>query len=139
MTKDYLAILDACVLVGGGLRDTLLRLAETPRLYIPKWSDDIITETVRTLQNRLNKTQEQTDHLVSELRRAFPEAWVCGYQIFQDPLRTHPKDRHVLAAAIKCSAQTIVTFNLKHFPREALEPLDVEAIHPDEFLVNQFH
>ena len=27
MGTDYLAILDACVLVGGGLRDTLLRLA----------------------------------------------------------------------------------------------------------------
>lgn len=48
MDKDYLVILDACVLVGGGLRDTLLRLAETPRLFVPKWSDDIINETVRT-------------------------------------------------------------------------------------------
>jgi hypothetical protein len=45
----------------------------------------------------------------------------------------------VLAAAIKCSAQAIVTFNLKDFPEEGLLPFDIEAIHPDEFLVNQFH
>jgi hypothetical protein len=32
-----------------------------------------------------------------------------------------------------------VTFNLQDFPPEALEPYDIEAIHPDEFLVNQFY
>jgi hypothetical protein len=124
MDKDYLVILDACVLVGGGLRDTLLRLTETPRLFVPKWSDDILSETVRTLQKKFGKSAGQTDHFVSELRRAFPEAWVCGYKILEEPLRVHPKDRHVLAAAIKCSAQAIVTFNLKDFPREGLEPFD---------------
>jgi hypothetical protein len=139
MNKDYLAVLDACSLVGGGLRDTLLRLAETPRLYVPKWSEDIINETVKTLQNRMGVAPDRTDHLVAELRQAFPEAWVCGYQGLQDSLRVHPKDRHVLAAAIKCSAQTIVTFNLKDFPPEGLTPFDIEAIHPDEFLVNQFY
>ena len=134
-----MAVLDACVLVGGGLRDTLLRLAETPRLYVPKWSDEIIDETVRTLRSRFGKSAEQTGHLVSELRLAFPEAWVCGYQELRASLQTDPKDTHVLAAAIRSCSQTIVTFNLKHFPREALQPYDIEAIHPDEFLVNQFH
>jgi hypothetical protein len=116
MTKDYLAILDACSLVGGGLRDTLLRLAETPRLYLPKWSEDIINEVVRTLQGRLRKTPEQTEHLVSELRRAFPEAWVCGYQILQEPLKVHPKDRHVLAAAIKMLGSDHRYFQPERFP-----------------------
>lgn len=32
-----------------------------------------------------------------------------------------------------------MTFNVRHFPAESLRPYDVEAIHPDEFLVNQFH
>ena len=52
MTKDYLVVLDACVLVSAGLRDTLLRLAESPRLYVPKWSEDIIEEMARTLRER---------------------------------------------------------------------------------------
>jgi hypothetical protein len=54
-------------------------------------------------------------------------------------LTNEAKDRHVLAAAIRSSAQTIVTFNLKHFPAEALRQYDIEAMHPDDFLVNQFH
>jgi hypothetical protein len=46
---------------------------------------------------------------------------------------------HWLAAAIRASAQTIVTFNLKHFPDSALEQFEIEAVHPDEFLLNQFY
>ena len=139
MNKDYLAVLDACVLVGAGLRDTLLRLAETPRLYVPKWSDDIIAETKRTLENKLGKTSSQTEHLLRELKRAFPEAWVSGYKNLEGALRNDPKDRHVLAAAIRCGAQTIITFNLKDFRAGALAEYDIEAVHPDEFLVNQFY
>jgi len=40
----------------------------------------------------------------------------------------------VLAAAILSGADTIVGFNLKDFPEEALKPYDSEAQHPDEFL-----
>jgi hypothetical protein len=77
--------------------------------------------------------------LRSELVKSFPEASVTSYQNLEAVLTNHPKDRHVLAAAIRCSAQTIVTFNLKHFPESALQPFDIEAIHPDQFLVDQFH
>jgi predicted nucleic acid-binding protein len=116
MTKDYLAVLDACVLVPAGLRDTLLRLAETPRLYVPKWSDEIIMEMRRTIIRKLKKTDVQADHLVESLRQAFPEAWVTQSNELESALTNDPKDRHVLATAIRSSAQTIVTFNLKHFP-----------------------
>lgn len=51
----------------------------------------------------------------------------------------HPKDRHVLAAAVVCGAQTIVTFNLKDFPEDALVHWNVEAQSPDEFLIHQYH
>lgn len=47
-------------------------------------------------------------------------------------------DRHVLAAAIRCKAQAIVTYNLKDFPADVLREFDIEAIHPDVFLINQF-
>ncbi|MGB6131557.1 MAG: hypothetical protein WBG54_07240 [Acidobacteriaceae bacterium] len=49
-----------------------------------------------------------------------------------------PKGRHVLAA-VACGAQTIVTFNLKDFPPEALAPWNVKAQSPDEFLIHQYH
>jgi len=139
MTKDYLAVLDACVLVPAGLRDTLLRIAETPRLYVPKWSDEIMDEVGRTLINKLHKTEAQVRHLIDELTVAFPEAWVKGSKELEVVLANDPKDRYVLAAAIRSGAQSIVTFNIRHFPPDALKAYDVEALHPDEFLVNQFH
>jgi hypothetical protein len=46
-----------------------------------------------------------------------------------------PEDRHVLAAAIQCQAQAIVTNNLKDFPAAALEPHGVKALSADEFLL----
>jgi hypothetical protein len=43
----------------------------------------------------------------------------------------------VLAAAIAGGAQSIVTFNLVDFPTARLEPLNIEAVHPDAFLLDQ--
>jgi hypothetical protein len=48
-----------------------------------------------------------------------------------------PDDRHVLAAAIRCDADLIVTFNLKDFPSEILAQYDIEVQHPDLFLLHQ--
>jgi len=48
-----------------------------------------------------------------------------------------PKDRHVLAAAVRGNADAMVTANLKDFPPTALAPYELEALHPDEFLLDQ--
>jgi hypothetical protein len=48
-----------------------------------------------------------------------------------------PDGRHVLAAAIRTSADLILTFNIKDFPAELLRPYGIEACHPDPFLVDQ--
>jgi predicted nucleic acid-binding protein len=135
----YQVILDACVLVNAALRDTLLRIAEPPRLYLPRWSEEILIETMRTLETKLGVTREQTAHLAGELRKHFEDAWVEGYEPLIPIMVNHPKDRHVLAAAVHCGAQTIVTLNLRDFPEAALSPWDVVAQSPDEFLVHQFH
>jgi hypothetical protein len=50
-----------------------------------------------------------------------------------------PKDRHVLAAAVASEAQTIVTHNLADFPADALAPWNIQAQHPDEFLLGLFN
>jgi hypothetical protein len=49
-------------------------------------------------------------------------------------MTNHPKDRHVLAAAVVSKAQYIVTSNLRDFPAAALRPYRIEAHGPDEFL-----
>jgi len=48
-----------------------------------------------------------------------------------------PKDRHVLAAAVRANAEVLVTFNTRDFPEPALKSYDVTVIHPDEFLLDQ--
>ena len=46
-------------------------------------------------------------------------------------------DRHVLAAAIRCSAQVIVTENRRDFPESELKKYDIEVQSADEFLCDQ--
>jgi hypothetical protein len=49
-------------------------------------------------------------------------------------MKNDPKDRHVLAAAVASKAAVIVTANIRHFPKEVLEPFAVRALPPDTFL-----
>ena len=72
---------------------------------------------------------------VSQL--AFPDAEVTGYRSLIDGLTCDPKDRHVLAAAVRADAAAIVTFNIGDFPTASLEPFEIEVIHPDTFLLDQ--
>lgn len=67
--------------------------------------------------------------------RAVPDCMVEGFDDLIAGLSLPDlDDRHVLAAAIRAGAQTIVTFNLKDFPAERLESYGVEAQHPDDFV-----
>jgi len=138
VTAGTQVVLDACVLVNAALRDTLLRIAEPPRLYLPRWSKDILEETTRTLETKLGLSSLQTSHLVAELKRHFADCWIAGYEAYVPSMTNDAKDRHVLAAAVHAKAPIIVTFNIKHFPREALAPWKVTALTPDAFLVEQF-
>ena len=49
MRADYRVVLDACVLIPMPLADTLLRMAEAPRLYLPRLSKLIMDEATRNL------------------------------------------------------------------------------------------
>lgn len=134
----FVVVYDACVLYPAPLRDFLLRLALT-ELFAARWSDQINDEWQRNL---LAKRPELTDKLgrtLSLMHQALPDAIISGHEALIEGLTLpDPDDRHVLAAAIRAGAQLIVTFNLKDFPTTALEPFGVEAVHPDDFVVQQF-
>jgi hypothetical protein len=68
-----------------------------------------------------------------------PDCLIEGYESLIEGL-TLPdaNDRHVVAAAIKGQAESIITFNLKDFPSTELASLGLTAIHPDEFLCDMF-
>jgi hypothetical protein len=55
----------------------------------------------------------------------------------KEPMPRTTKDRHVLAAAVRGSADVVVTFNTSGFAEAALKPYDVSAVHPGEFLLDQ--
>ena len=77
-----------------------LRLAEPPRLYEPKWSEEIIRETIRTLESKLGWPRSLIGYLEAELRAHFGEAWISGYEALLPRMTNDEKDRHVLA--VRC-------------------------------------
>lgn len=121
ISGNFLAVLDACVLWPASLRDTLLRLAESPRQYIPKWTEQIWQEVVRNLEAKGRSSPAQIEYLLSRIHTHFPEAFVNNYEGFIEVMTNEPKDRHVVAAAIRWGAEVIVTSNLKDFRDKALE------------------
>jgi predicted nucleic acid-binding protein len=136
--NSYVAVLDACVLVPMPLCHTLLNLAEEPALYIPKWSEEILAEVSRVLL-RLNRSEDQIKRRLTAMHTSFEDAVIEGYEDLIQVMKNDPKDRHVLAAAVRGGAHVIVTQNIKHFPLEALKPYGIARATADEFLCNQFY
>lgn len=137
MPSNFVALFDACVLYSSPLRSLLMDLALTD-LFRARWTDEIHEEWIRSV------ARERPDILREKLLRTrdlmnshVRDALVTGYESLISGLcLPDENDRHVLAAAIRCNASVIVTFNLKDFPDEALAPWDIEAQHPDEFISN---
>ena len=118
---QYIVVLDACVLAPMPIADTLLRLAEEPAFYT------------------LRYTQTQVDRRINAMRTAFPDAAVTGYEDLTEAMKNDSKDRHVLAAEVRCGAHAIVSDNKKHFPAKALTPYGLECMSADEFIKHQYH
>jgi len=76
--------------------------------------------------------------LQAELRAHFCEAWISGYEALIPQMTNDEKDRHVLAAAVHRQVPLLITFNLRHFGDEQLEPWGVRALHPQYFLIEIF-
>ncbi|UIJ35129.1 PIN domain-containing protein [Allobranchiibius sp. GilTou73] len=125
---------DTCALFGGTLNDTFLRLAELGAYQI-LWSDGVLTELERNLADRVGP--EGARRRVSAMRAAFPDAAVADYEDLAHAMTCEPKDRHVLAAAVRGHAEVLITFNIKDFPASSLAPHAVTVVHPDDFLLDQ--
>jgi predicted nucleic acid-binding protein len=86
-----------------------------------------------------NRPDLQRDQLARTRDLMNAHVWDClveNYASLIDSLELPDRnDRHVLAAAIHAKANFIVTFNLKDFPHGKLKPYDIEAIHPDNFIM----
>ncbi len=137
--SNFTVVFDACVLYPSPLRSFLMYLAMTD-LYRTRWSNDIHEEWIQSVQTRYPDFTRQQGEKIRDLMNAHAgDCLVTGYESLIPTLELpDPDDRHVLAAAIRCGADLIVTFNLKHFPESTLKPYGIEAQHPDDFLGFQF-
>jgi predicted nucleic acid-binding protein len=136
--SQLIALLDASVLFPAAPRDTLLRAAEAT-LFQPRWSEEILQELGRNLIADAGLREDQVRRLLAAIHRRFPLAAVTEYEEFVNNVTNHPKDRHVLSAAISAHAQVIVTNNLRHFPANALDPFGIQAQSADSFLHDLFN
>jgi len=135
-TSVLTAFLDASVLYPALLRDILLRLA-LRGVFRARWSSTVQDEWVAALiRNRPDIPQARIERTRRLMDARINDAVVEGYEHRISSI-TLPDadDRHVLAAAIHCGARVIVTANLRHFPAESLALHDVEAQHPDVFVL----
>lgn len=135
--SNFTAIYDACVLYPAPLRDFLIRLAITD-LFRARWTDEIHSEWIRNvLKNRPELTLEQLTRTKDLMNKHVRDCLVTGYEALITSLELpDPNDRHVLAAAIRCHASIIVSFNLKDFPPKALLRYGIKSQHPDEFILH---
>src|SRR3954453_8578897 len=75
LVNEYIVVLDACGLLPMPLCDTLLRLAEEPAFYLPRWSRETLDEVRRNLV-RWGYRADQADRRIRSMRAMFEDAEV---------------------------------------------------------------
>ena len=131
----FTCVLDTNVIYPIDIRDLLFWFAHYD-LFTPKWSKHIFDEWYNVML-RKGVSKEEASKRIRKANMAFPDALVENYESLIDGLELpDPKDCHVLAAAIKISANTIVTNNLKDFPKENLNNFGLTAKSADDFITD---
>ncbi|HEX9198829.1 MAG TPA: PIN domain-containing protein [Acidobacteriaceae bacterium] len=135
----FIVFYDANVLYPAGLRNLLMHLA-LMGVFRAKWSADVHEEWIGSLlENRPDLTRGQLERTRQLMDKAAPDALVTGYEhLIPDLVLPDERDRHVLAAAVHGGASILVTCNLMDFPAQTLQQFDIEAQHPDEFILYLF-
>jgi predicted nucleic acid-binding protein len=130
----FTALFDADVLHPAGQRDLLIRLAQVG-LFRGRWTVRILDEMESSVIARHPEHAGKLTRTRDLMCAAVPDCLVIGYEDLIEALTLpDPDDRHVLAAAIRCGAQVIVTNNQRDFPQDVLDEYAIEAQTADEFL-----
>lgn len=127
-------MLDACVLFPTVLRELLIGAAGAGLLRAC-WTDRILEEWARAVRKLGPGAEPLARAEIAALRAGFPQAEVP--QAPHIAARLHLPDEgdlHVLAAAIACGADGIVTFNAADFPRATLAAEGLTRRDPDGLL-----
>ena len=104
-------------------------------LFRARWTERILDEWTLNLLEQKPHLERSIRSQLHAMQEHFAEALVTVYEPLIGTLELpDADDRHVLAAAIHCGAQYIVTDNLTDFPAEVLARFDIDAIDADGFL-----
>lgn len=141
----HLVVLDACVLMSGVLRPTLLGLAQAG-LFRPLWSARIGDEWRRNASRLWDIPLSILETEWQIMQTAFPQADAGDVAAYEAGLRySDPKDWHVIAAGLAGRARsglthrpevTVLTWNLKDFNRGELRRQGLDAWSPDRLLTH---
>ena len=107
-------------------------------LFKAHWTEQIHEEWINSLLRTGKYQRDKLERAKALMNMHVRDAIVTDYEAFIETVDLpDPNDRHVLAAAIRCNADAIITINLKHFPPSALNAYGVEPLHPDDFIYYQ--
>lgn len=109
-------------------------------VYEARWTAEIHAEWMRNVaENHSDISLANLARVRDLMNKHVTDANVTGYEHLIAALTLpDPDDRHVLAAAVRCGARYIITFNRKDFPAAALQKHGIAALHPDVFLSDRF-
>ncbi len=136
MISTFTVVFDANVLFSIRLTSLLMELAMSG-LFRARWSADIHAEWMRSVSLERGIDLATLAGRREAMDEAVLDGCVTGYEPLIAGLELpDPNDRHVLAAAIRCGANAIVTFNEKDFPADILKPFGLHTRHPDDFIMD---
>lgn len=144
------AFLDTNVLLGITETDLLLSLSETGGMLRPYWSEYVFDELKEHLPERLEESGSEDAfrkacRRIDAMRYAFPESMVPAskwelYSSIAEKYVNDLDDTQILAGAIACNADCLVTDNLKDFDIKGIQRLfGISTTSTDMFLQTVFH
>jgi hypothetical protein len=122
--------LDTCVLYPPHLRGFVLELGARGRIE-PKWSRAVLAEWAHLVARRHPADAAALDAVIARMAARFPDALTPDGDAAHLALPDRG-DLHVLAGALAGGAETILTLNLRDFPRATLAAEGVVARAPDD-------
>jgi hypothetical protein len=136
MISTFTVVFDSCVLFSIRLTSLLMFLAMSG-LFRARWSSDIHREWMTAVAKERGLRISDLEARREAMDAAVPDSCVTGYEdLIAGLTLPDPNDRHVLAAAVRCGASAIITFNERDFPESSLQSKGIHVRHPDDFIMD---
>ncbi len=121
---------DANILFSRVLRDYFLYSAHMGALEL-RWSQEVLDEMSRNLRASIGLNEFDTRRLEELMNEFLPDAKLkspVSEDVVPRNVDVHPKDRHVLAAALSTDADILLTDNTKDFPAEWMTRKGIDLV-----------